>query len=145
VNHTPFNSSGLDSFSVLTVLHLVISTVGDWGSVSCDVILRVCCPKTVALITSVDLCFRTVFHKGTLTLIFLIPKTATCENRNSTTEYKLKYEMTKTKRDLVAQGDYSSIANKVTKISAVFRGIFENFCSILTFYVHKSTIFLLNS
>jgi hypothetical protein len=145
MNHTPLNSSGLDSVSVLSVLHLVISTVGDWCSVSWDVIPRVCCPKTVALITSVDLCFRTVFHIGTLTLIFLIPKTATYGNRNSTTKYKLKYEMTKTKRDLVAQGDYSSTANKRTKIPAVFRRIFENFCHILTFFVHKSTIFLLNS
>jgi hypothetical protein len=52
--------------------------------------------------------------------------------------------MTKTKRHLVGQGDFSSIANKGTKIPAVFRGIFEIFCYILTIFVHKSTTFLLN-
>jgi len=97
--HTPLDSSELDSVSVLTVLHFVISTVGDRGSVSWDVIL--CSPKTIALITSVDLCFRTFFHEGTLTLIFLIPKNPTYENRNSKTKYKLKYEMTQTKQHLI--------------------------------------------
>jgi len=54
MSHTPLDSSGFDSVCVLTVLYFVISTVGDWGLVSWDVIL--CSPKTVALITSVDLC-----------------------------------------------------------------------------------------
>ena len=72
MSHTPLDSAGLVSVSMPTVLHLVISTVGDWGSGSWDVTLR--SPKTVALVTSVGLCFRTFFHEGTLTLIFLMPK-----------------------------------------------------------------------
>ena len=64
MSHTALDLSWLDSFSLLTVLHIVFSTVGDWSSVSWDAI--VCSPKTVALITSVDLCFRAFFHEGTL-------------------------------------------------------------------------------
>jgi hypothetical protein len=56
------------------------------------------------------------------------------------TKYNLEDEMAKTKRLLVAQGDYSSTATCRAKIPAIFRGIFGFFRGISKFLFIYSTI-----
>jgi hypothetical protein len=79
-------------------------------------------------------CQENLFATG---LAFLSPPVRrhcnnTKEYRHNTTKYNLKYELTKTKRQLVAQGDYSSVARQ--KFPRYFEGylgvfaVFQHFC-----------------